>query len=89
MQENNTTKQLFAKTLELEKQLRTASKANGPLDKSAFQLRDALRESYEKLVFSDYEFATSKDVEINLWKNVYYKVIEEFRKRIRKVRPQK
>jgi hypothetical protein len=84
MQENNTTKQLFAKTLELEKQLRTAFKANGPLDKSAFQLRDALRESYEKLVFSDYEFATSKDVEINLWKNVYYKVIEEFRKRIRK-----
>ena len=44
-----------------------------------------LRDTYEKIIFLDYELAQSKEVEQNLWKYVYYKVIEDFRKKIRAV----
>lgn len=48
-------------------------------------LTNRLRDIYEKIIFLDYEFAQSKEVEQNLWKYVYYKVIEDFRKKIRAV----
>jgi hypothetical protein len=46
----------------------------------------SLRDHYEKIIFLDYNFATSKEIEQNLWKVAFYKVIEEFRLRIRQVR---
>jgi hypothetical protein len=45
----------------------------------------SLRDHYEKIIFLDYHFATSKEIEQSLWKVAFYKVIEEFRLRIRQV----
>jgi hypothetical protein len=50
------------------------------LEKECIQLRSL----YEKVLFLDLEFATAKELEHSLWKTVFYKRIEHFRKRIRK-----
>lgn len=39
----------------------------------------------EQLILADYTVASENDVEVNLWKSCFYKVIEEFRSRARKV----
>lgn len=75
---------LFEKTAELEKELSSTLRKRSPNDKQVVQLRQSIRENYEKIIFSDIAFASSKDVDHLLWKSVYYKPIEEFRKIIRK-----
>ncbi|CAG8528945.1 9589_t:CDS:10, partial [Scutellospora calospora] len=70
-------------SVELEAELRQLSKQKPPFDRQVATVRSKLREHYERIIFLDYEFAQSKEVEQNLWKYVYYKFIEEFRKRIR------
>ncbi|CAG8643576.1 20194_t:CDS:10 [Dentiscutata erythropus] len=74
---------LYKSSVELEAELRQLSKQKPPFDKQVATVRTKLRENYERIIFLDYEFAQSKEVEQNLWKYVYYKFIEEFRKRIR------
>ncbi|GES74847.1 protein SMG7 [Rhizophagus clarus] len=74
---------LYKSSVELEVELRQATKSRSIFDKQVATLRSKLRDTYEKIIFLDYEFAQSKEVEQNLWKNVYYKVIEDFRKKIR------
>ncbi|KAF0491318.1 Protein SMG7 [Gigaspora margarita] len=74
---------LYKSSVELEAELRQLSKQKPPFDKQVATVRTKLREHYERIIFLDYEFAQSKEVEQNLWKYVYYKFIEEFRKRIR------
>ncbi|CAG8573828.1 16237_t:CDS:10, partial [Funneliformis mosseae] len=64
-------------------ELRQATKSRSIFDKQVATLRSKLRDTYEKIIFLDYELSQSKEVEQNLWKNVYYKVIEDFRKKIR------
>lgn len=75
---------LYSKSQELEKQLRALLKKKNVFDKAAGAIRNNIRDLYVHLLFLDFDFATSKDVEQNLWKTVYYKVIEEYRKQIRK-----
>jgi hypothetical protein len=47
------------------------------------QARLQLRDAYMRLIFQHYEVAVAKDVETNLWKNCYYKQIEEYRRALR------
>lgn len=46
-------------------------------------MRKQLRGAYESLLFLDASFAAANDVESQLWKNVFYLPIEEFRGRMR------
>jgi hypothetical protein len=77
-------KQLYSKTIELEKQLRNELKKKSPLDRNITLLRNNIRDNFEQVLFLNYEFAISKDVEQSIWKSVFYRVIEEYRKRLRK-----
>jgi hypothetical protein len=47
--------------------------------------RNQIRDNYRRLLFLDPVYASGKEVEQSLWKVCYYKRIEEFRKRIRKI----
>lgn len=82
--DNTRAKKLFSQNLGLEKELRNLLKKKNPLDKDLITLRETLRDNYEKIIFLDYDLATSKEVEQSLWKVAFYKVIEEFRVQIRK-----
>ena len=44
-----------------------------------------IRDYYEQILFLDSPFARSKDIDQLLWKCVYYRPIEDSRKRIQKV----
>eukprot|EP01117_Protostelium_nocturnum_P004466 TRINITY_DN1608_c0_g1_i2.p1 TRINITY_DN1608_c0_g1~~TRINITY_DN1608_c0_g1_i2.p1 ORF type:complete len:627 (-),score=230.88 TRINITY_DN1608_c0_g1_i2:106-1986(-) len=77
--------QLWSKSVELEKELRILLKKKTVFDKNVVQIRNMLKSNYEQIIFLNYEFACEKDVEVFLWKSVFYKVIEEYRKRIRKL----
>ncbi|KAK3273297.1 hypothetical protein CYMTET_18454 [Cymbomonas tetramitiformis] len=70
--------------LELEKQLRHLLRQKSSFDPEVRSIRNKLRDMYEQLLFIDYPFAQEKDVEQSLWKGIFYRRIEEFRKRIRK-----
>eukprot|EP00047_Mylnosiga_fluctuans_P021386 m.104247 g.104247 ORF g.104247 m.104247 type:complete len:706 (+) comp8879_c1_seq2:206-2323(+) len=75
---------LQAQLLSLEKQLKTAMQDSEPMQPPLVQLRNELRDRYEELLFLDYDYACEVDVETRLWKNAFYRQIEEFRKLIRK-----
>ncbi|RHZ69848.1 hypothetical protein Glove_277g38 [Diversispora epigaea] len=74
---------LFKSSVELEDKLRQVSKQKPPYDKEVTTLRINLRDHYERIIFLDFEFSQSKEIEQILWKYVYYKFIEDYRKRIR------
>jgi len=74
---------LFLRAQELDKELRLLLKKKSIFDKNVVTIRNNLKECYEKLIINHYEFASSKDVEQNLWKVVFYRIIEEYRKKIR------
>ncbi|KAJ3279734.1 hypothetical protein HK104_001190 [Borealophlyctis nickersoniae] len=74
---------LLSVTADLEKDLRQALKVKSPFEKDVANLRIKLRDAYEQIVFLDFDLALSKDVESNLWKIAHYKIIEEFRKRLK------
>jgi len=74
----------YKKSQELERELRSALKKKSIFDKSVISIRNAIMELYENIIFMDYDFATEKDIEMLLWKTVFYKMIEEYRKHIRK-----
>ncbi|KAG0027500.1 hypothetical protein BGZ81_005512 [Podila clonocystis] len=44
--------------------------------------RDRLREEYERLILTDIVLAQSKDIEHALWKNVFYIVIDGYRRKL-------
>lgn len=69
--------------MEQEKRLRTELRKKGFWDPDVRRLRAALHGTYEALIFGHYDFACAHEVEPNLWKAVFYKVIEEFRSRTR------
>jgi hypothetical protein len=52
-------------------------------DQEARTLRGQLRAAYESLLFLDAAFAAANDVELLLWKSVFYRPIEEFRARMK------
>eukprot|EP00898_Chlorokybus_atmophyticus_P004947 jgi/Chlat1/5453/Chrsp36S00418 len=74
----------FKQTVDLELQLRSLLTKKSPFDPAVRSLRNAICDKYEALLFLDYDFAQSRDVEQLLWKSVFYRRIEDFRARIRK-----
>ncbi|CAG8573202.1 12547_t:CDS:10 [Ambispora leptoticha] len=74
---------LYKSAVELEVDLRQLLKERQPFDKEVATVRSKLRDNYEKIIFLDFDFAQVKDIEQSLWKYVFYRVIEEYRKRIR------
>lgn len=50
---------------------------------SLLQVRDQLRCTYEELLLQHLLFSQGKEVEVCIWKGVFYRTIEEFRKRIK------
>lgn len=45
-------------------------------------MNDRLREEYERLILTDIVSAQSKDIEHALWKNVFYIVIDGYRRKL-------
>jgi hypothetical protein len=66
---------------ELEHRLKVLLKAPQPDEKSMRPVRMSLRDNYEKLILLDHKYATESLVEQSLWKLVFYKRIEDYRKR--------
>jgi len=64
----------------LKKTLRKAS----PFSAEARQHCQTLREAYEEVIFSNHQLAQTVDTHQALWKNVFYRCIQEYRSRIRK-----
>jgi tetratricopeptide (TPR) repeat protein len=54
-------------------------------DKKVSNLVGRISKMYEKLIIENQMVASSNAVEISLWKNVYYRVIEEYRKKFRQL----
>lgn len=90
----------ISKTSKLEQELASLLKRKSPVDRSITQLRNQyvfncynftliiafrIRDNYEQVLFLDLVFAQTKDIDQLLWKCVFYKAIEEFRKIIQKV----
>jgi len=70
----------------MEKELRNIIRKKGVLDAEAYSLRKSLRVAYTTLLLHHYEDERAPEVETNLWKSVFYKVIEEYRARLRRTR---
>lgn len=92
MEENNLNtnssklaRNLYSKTSKLEKELANALRKTKDIsDKSITNLRNTIQKNYEQIMFTDIAFSSSKDVDQLLWKAVFYRPIEEFRKLIKK-----
>ena len=74
--------ELVGKEIELKSELKKGTTCNV---QTVIALRQNLCSRVETLLKMDIEFSASKELEILIWKPVFYKRIEEFRKRIRKV----
>ncbi|ORX89026.1 hypothetical protein K493DRAFT_72545 [Basidiobolus meristosporus CBS 931.73] len=77
--------ELFKTTVELEKELRAVLRQKSSFHDECVILRSRIKTLYEQIVFLDYEFASIKEVEMNLWKTVFYKVIEDYRRKLRQI----
>eukprot|EP00698_Gefionella_okellyi_P014254 TRINITY_DN3956_c0_g1_i2.p1 TRINITY_DN3956_c0_g1~~TRINITY_DN3956_c0_g1_i2.p1 ORF type:complete len:339 (+),score=72.50 TRINITY_DN3956_c0_g1_i2:53-1069(+) len=53
-------------------------------DETVVRLREELRSLLEQLILTDYDFAASRDVELLLWRSIFYKRIEAYRGMMRK-----
>ncbi|KAG1669143.1 hypothetical protein FOA52_002654 [Chlamydomonas sp. UWO 241] len=73
----------WASCMELERRLKAESRKRSFWDPEVRRLRLALQSAYEGLIFADYAYAVSKDVEQLIWKSVHYRPIEEFRNRLK------
>jgi len=77
-------KQAVVRAVNLERELHKLAKTTSFFDPSVRTIRTQLRDQYVTVLINDYALAKAKDVEACMWKSVFYKPIEEFRKRIRK-----
>lgn len=77
---------LLSKNSALGKELKSVLKRKPCTDRRAVAMRNAIRDNYHDALFLDYALASRKQVEENLWKTVFYKPIEDYRKTIRKIR---
>ncbi|KAF6253423.1 hypothetical protein COO60DRAFT_1643170 [Scenedesmus sp. NREL 46B-D3] len=73
----------WQRALELERRLKATYRKRSFYDQEARTLRGQLRAAYESLLFLDAAFAAANDVELLLWKSVFYRPIEEFRARLK------
>ncbi|KAJ1563033.1 hypothetical protein HK405_003885 [Cladochytrium tenue] len=71
--------------LELDTQFRVLLKDKGPFHRDVVAIRSKLCEHIAAVFTADLEKAVKHDLEDVLWKNAHYKVIEEFRKRLKKL----
>ncbi|KAI9597493.1 hypothetical protein BDF19DRAFT_435261 [Syncephalis fuscata] len=76
---------IFAAIVSVDKELRQQSKAiSDPLDKELAELRLKLRDNVEQLLLTDIKLAQRKGIENIMWRRVFYHVIEEYRRRVKK-----
>eukprot|EP01080_Neovahlkampfia_damariscottae_P000934 gene934-9842_t len=72
---------LFSKTGNLEKELeKELKRLKNPADSKISSIRRNLRETYEEILFTDLKYAQKKMCEQLLWKFIYHKEIDAFRK---------
>eukprot|EP01103_Thecamoeba_quadrilineata_P017717 TRINITY_DN6415_c0_g1_i1.p1 TRINITY_DN6415_c0_g1~~TRINITY_DN6415_c0_g1_i1.p1 ORF type:complete len:800 (+),score=151.54 TRINITY_DN6415_c0_g1_i1:67-2466(+) len=76
---------LYRQILCQENDLRNVLKLKGPFDNSVIEIRNSIRDQLERILFEDYDYAVSKDIEQTLWKTLFYRSIEEFRKRMKNI----
>lgn len=76
--------ELFQQNQEREQALKTLLKSRPSESRDVQALRGEIKAAYSEILGMDPFFCASKDVELLLWKNCYYKRIEDFRKRLRK-----
>ncbi|TPX33570.1 hypothetical protein SmJEL517_g03544 [Synchytrium microbalum] len=69
--------------LRQDKELRDISKTHPQFDPDVSLLRTRVRDGFADILIRHLDFAVDKDVDAILWKTVHYRVIEDFRKRIR------
>ncbi|KAK9817739.1 hypothetical protein WJX72_001469 [[Myrmecia] bisecta] len=69
--------------MQLEKQVRALLKEKQFYDSTVRAARAQLRNAYCAVLFQDYAGSQAKEVEQALWKSVFYRPIEEFRRRIK------
>jgi hypothetical protein len=74
----------YQNVLQLEKELRKTLRKRSLFSDEVCQCCQALRFAYENLIFSNHHLAQTVDTHQSLWKNVFYRCIEEYRNRIRK-----
>jgi len=70
---------------EIEADIKDNFRGKSCLDKSVRARRDRIQQNLVSLLLDHFEFSIEKDVESVLWRSVFYKAIEEFRVRVRKV----
>ncbi|KAL0046021.1 hypothetical protein WJX82_011659 [Trebouxia sp. C0006] len=75
--------QQYRNCISLEQKLREESKHKNFYEPDVRAVRMDLRLAYESLLFLDYSGAQEREVEPALWKSVFYRPIEEFRRRIK------
>ncbi|KAA6424776.1 MAG: hypothetical protein FRX49_05443 [Trebouxia sp. A1-2] len=75
--------QQYRNCISLEQKLREESKHKNFYEPDVRAVRMDLRLAYESLLFLDYTGAQEREVEPALWKSVFYRPIEEFRRRIK------
>ncbi|KAL1921930.1 uncharacterized protein VTP21DRAFT_10572 [Calcarisporiella thermophila] len=85
MNSQQSTQFVYKKATEFENQLKKLYQAKKFFDKDTTIVRLSLRDTYLKIIFQDFEFAISKELEQNLWRYVYYKVFEEYRRLLKAV----
>lgn len=76
---------LLRKLKEFEKQLNIAVSKNSPFDKQVHIIRQNIKEVVVKIVLQDLNYAITQDVEQSLWKMAFYRVIEDSRKKLKKL----
>ncbi|DBA73433.1 TPA: hypothetical protein ACH3X1_011469 [Trebouxia sp. C0004] len=80
---NDALMQQYRNCISLEQKLREESKHKNFYEPDVRAVRMDLRLAYESLLFLDYTGAQAREVEPALWKSVFYRPIEEFRRRIK------
>ncbi|PRP89300.1 hypothetical protein PROFUN_02174 [Planoprotostelium fungivorum] len=75
----------FQKCQEYEKEMKSLKQKKNSLDPQINNLRLLIKNIYKQIIITDLDFAMEKDIEVGLWRTAFYQVIEEYRRRIRKL----
>ncbi|RKP06795.1 hypothetical protein THASP1DRAFT_31386, partial [Thamnocephalis sphaerospora] len=77
--------ELLSAIIAADKELRRLSREiTDPFDEVLQRLRTRLRDDVERLMLVDVGLAQRKEVESIMWRRVFYRVIEEHRRRLKK-----
>ncbi|KAG4101780.1 hypothetical protein H8356DRAFT_932356 [Neocallimastix lanati (nom. inval.)] len=71
----------LSNALALDKKYKKLFIEKGAFDDEVEKYRNILRNSFEQIFIIDLNYAVSNDIESSLWRNIFYLVIDDFRKR--------